>query len=375
MWRLIVRSLFVRKARTIFTIAAIAVGITLMVALVSISEGIKAQTDQAFEGFDVITVAPEQALTGTLPYSYVDSIEDIPGVKVVNPSVTSLPTTINGVDQFEDLGSILNISTIVGYEPDRLAVSSPLDVITGRSLVQGDTHVAVVGRSVADQYDLHLRSLLEVDEVRFSVVGIYETGLSYTEAGIVVPLTVAQEMANLAADEVNAISVSLDNLDEQDTVARRIAFGLEGVRVTTPDEAKAQFGEIESTITKIVWIIPLVVLVVVLLFILNTMMMSVIERRREIGILKAVGWTKGEVLRTFLFEALVIGFLGGVLGILLGWVVVWGIGEIVPQLPAQVTWILVAETMALALGASALAGSWPAWRAARVDPIEALRHD
>lgn len=374
MWRLIIRSLSVRKARTIATVLAITIGIGMVVTLVSVSEGIKAQADEAFEGFEVITVAPEQTLTGTLPYSYVDDIEGIPGVELASPSVTLLPTIINGVDQFEDLSGILNIKSVMGYDPERLAASNPLDVTTGRSLVRGDTYSAVVGKSVAEQFDLHLRSLLEVDEVRLHVVGIYETGLEYTE-GIVVPLTVAQEMADLAADEVNSIYVNLDNLDEQDTVARRIAFGLEGVRVTTPDEAKAQFGEIEATITKITWVIPAVVLFVAVLGIFNTMMMTVMERRREVGILKAVGWTKGEVLRTFLFEALVIGFLGGVLGVLLGYFAVWGIGEVVPELPAQVTWLLVAWTMAIALGASAVAGSWPAWRAARVDPIEALRHD
>ena len=87
MWRLILRSLSVRKGRTITTVAAIAIGMLLMVTLVSMSEGFKAQTDKVFEDFDRITVTSDQ-LTGSLPYSYVDTVEDIPGVTGVDRKTT-----------------------------------------------------------------------------------------------------------------------------------------------------------------------------------------------------------------------------------------------------------------------------------------------
>jgi putative ABC transport system permease protein len=119
--------------------------------------------------------------------------------------------------------------------------------------------------------------------------------------------------------------------------------------------------------------------------IVNTMVMSILERYREIGIMKAVGATDGDVQRIFLFESGAIGFLGGCFGLLLGWAVGMVINEVVNTLMARqgaprmdyfrFPWWLCLGAIAFSILVSLLAGVYPTRRAARVDPVVALRHD
>jgi ABC-type antimicrobial peptide transport system permease subunit len=145
-------------------------------------------------------------------------------------------------------------------------------------------------------------------------------------------------------------------------------------------------NRIVTAITVMFTLIGGVALLVATIGIANTMVMAIYERTREIGILKAMGASSGEIRQMFMFEAGFIGFIGGVLGLLLGWLVGLGLNQIVPiylrhrELPVGgdffvVKFALAVTVILFATFIGLVAGLLPAQRAANLDPLEALRHE
>ena len=119
-------------------------------------------------------------------------------------------------------------------------------------------------------------------------------------------------------------------------------------------------------------------LLIGILGIANTMAMSVFERTQEIGILRALGWTRWQVLAHVEIEAVTLGVGGGLLGIALGWCglrVLAAMPETASFFTASLHWSLLAQAMGIAMLAGVIAGALPAWRAGRLSPVDALRHD
>lgn len=235
----------------------------------------------------------------------------------------------------------------------------------------------------------------------FTIVGVVErqagAGIGAgVFGGVMIPLAVAREMA--------ARSVSGPQAILRDTVERR-TYTTVTVKVHRPqdtDEVERQIKEMGFSafsvadmlenqkrafilLDLLLGLVGSIALTVASLGIVNTMVMSILERTREIGVMKAVGASDEDIRRIFLIEAALIGLMGGVLGIALG----WAVGRIINRVanyylatqgaPAAnmflITWWLMGGALAFALLVSLVAGSYPAMRAARLDPIQALRHD
>jgi putative ABC transport system permease protein len=109
--------------------------------------------------------------------------------------------------------------------------------------------------------------------------------------------------------------------------------------------------------------------------VMNIMLVSVTERTREIGVRKAIGARKSDIIVQFLTEAVVLTVMGGVLGLLLGWCISRAAGLVFPNLPTAVPLWAAASGVAVSVGVGLFFGIWPASRAARLDPVEALRHE
>jgi putative ABC transport system permease protein len=376
MWSLILRSIAIRKFRTFLTILGMTIGIMLVVILWSVTEGIVERTEQAFSTFDRISVIPKEGRT-TVPYSLAEDIETITEVEVANPVVAVNAKRLNGKLLAQDIFEASVYPTVQGYEPERLLRSTfPYadSLVEGRFLNSEDHFNVVVGKAVADLYDIGLGSNINLDGTYFRVVGIYDTGDNYTSNVVVMPLAAAQQMEGLDGSRVESISVDTQSGVLQSDVAREIDFINPTIDVVTGEGVRAQFSGIETALRAAMYIIASVAAFVGGIGVLNSMVMSVMERRREIGIMKAVGWSKGEILRTFLIESTLMGFLGGAIGVVIGWLVLLAAGWLVPGVPTALSLVLVAQVMGFAVALGALGGLYPAWRAARVDPIEALRY-
>ena len=245
------------------------------------------------------------------------------------------------------------------------------------------------------------RLMLERAEARFRIVGIIEreSGPSFASplaSPVMIPIGRAREIH--AADIGNAESVLLQT-------SQRRSYGSVTVRVKRPqdtDEVERRIKEMGFAsfsindalsgarrafilLDIILGLVGSVALAVATLGIVNTMVMSILERTREIGVMKAIGGTDADIRRIFLVEASIIGLTGGLFGIALGWVVGrainFGANVYIRSQGGEagnlfaIPWWLSAGGIAFSIVMSLLAGSFPAARAARVDPIRALRHD
>ncbi len=219
----------------------------------------------------------------------------------------------------------------------------------------------------------------------FTVVGILNKTQTAPDSGAFVSLTDAQVLLKDSLPAAIRSSVDTSQLAtgitvygkpgvNLDQLADRINREVAGVKATKPSQLVASFNTGAAIFTAVTTGAALLALVVGGLSVVNTMLMAVTERVREIGLKKAVGARVGHILREFLLEAVVIGAIGGAIGLFLGWGLTTLVNLGAPTLSLfLVTWRLVIVALVFSIGLGALAGITPAFRAARMDPVRALR--
>jgi lipoprotein-releasing system permease protein len=220
---------------------------------------------------------------------------------------------------------------------------------------------------------------------KFSVVGIFDSGMfEYDSSLAYIPLAEAQKLLDYG-DAVNGIEVKVDDIFLSGQVARDITSRLDfpyGAR-DWKEMNKSLFSALQ--LEKIMMFIILVLIILVASFnIVSTLTMIVVEKGREIAILKAMGATPAKIMRIFMVEGLVIGLAGVALGIPLGYGASWLIQEFytlpgdvyyISKIPVQLLWTDVASVSIAALAISLIATIYPSWRASKLEPVEALRYE
>jgi lipoprotein-releasing system permease protein len=220
---------------------------------------------------------------------------------------------------------------------------------------------------------------------KFTVVGIFDSGMfEYDSSLAYIPLAEAQKLLDYG-DAVNGIEVKVDDIFLSGQIARAIASRLDfpyGAR-DWKEMNKSLFSALQ--LEKIMMFIILVLIILVASFnIVSTLTMIVVEKGREIAILKAMGATPAKIMRIFMVEGLVIGVAGVALGIPLGYGASWLIQEFytlpgdvyyISKIPVQLLWTDVASVSIAALAISLIATIYPSWRASKLEPVEALRYE
>jgi len=299
-----------------------------------------------------------------------DVLDRLPGVAAVSPLVSG--------PAFGRRGDAVQSVALVGVDLERYLRVIPLD----ENMVEGRLEVgsgnAVIGRQLAEDLGLRLGGKLRLDagdgrEAIVNVAGIFELGVRELDARYVyLDLKQAQSLLALPGG-VTGIDMTVEDLFGADRIAARVR-GLTGLKAESWMESNAQLMNALSSQSISTRMISFFVAISVALGIASVLAVSVAQRTREIGILRAMGTRRGQMLLVFLVQGAVLGLAGSALGALAGWGLVAMFNTFGPGLFfIPVPRALVPAAMALATLAGIGAALTPAWRASRLDPVEAIR--
>jgi putative ABC transport system permease protein len=406
-----IKNLSQRGLRSWLTILGIVIGVAAVVSILSIGAGMQQTISSQLAGLgsDVGYVIPgfERAMRAnqrivspritsvTIKLTDKDfkTIKYTPGIKIASGIIA-------GRTEVQYYGEKISLQ-LYGVEPLAFQEISVVDVEEGRHLAMGDENVAVIGNRVASEIfkkPITINSQISINNKTFRVVGILERfggmvgGIMYDNA-IFVTTNAARNVLNVSSNEFSIILFKVSNLDNLDEISKDIEKRLmlsRHVTNETKDFTIITAKSIQETISSILNTVNLflagiaaISLLVGAIGIANTMYMSVIERTRQIGTLKALGATNSDVMKMFLFESSIIGFVGGLIGVFLGFIASGIISEmgvnVIGISRGQNITIITPELVLFALIFStligAISGLLPARKAAQLQPIEALRYE
>lgn len=363
---MILKNLWRRKTRTLLTILGIAIGVAAVVALGAIAGNLgKNYGSMLTNPSTDITVMQKDAID--ISFSWIDDdlgdrLRGVPDVEMADPVLVAWAS-----------GEGLEFFLAFGYEPTSLAVRH-YKIVEGKP-VSGPRQIAI-GRQAALDLNKGIGDTLRLLGKPYQIVGIFETGQAMEESGGVVTLEEAQDLARKPR-QVNAYQLKVRRPEQVDPVIERLKTLFPDLTITKGSGNKAAEQWV-GLISGMAWGIAAIAIVIGGLGMMNTMVMSVFERTREVGVLRAVGWGKRRVLGMILGEAVVLSLLGGVLGIGIG----VGMIEAAARLPAYGSMLrggystgLFAQGMVTALLLGTVGGIYPAWWASRLTPIEALHYE
>jgi ABC-type antimicrobial peptide transport system permease subunit len=284
------------------------------------------------------------------------------------PQVAYVSGSINEVVALEGMP----IFVVQGYHPAEHAIRH-FKIVEGKEL--GSGRQILLGRQTADILGKEVGDLVIIQGSAYRVVGIYETGDALEERSGVIALRQAQILFN-KSHQVTFYSVKVRDPDQVEEVARQIKERFPDLSVTrSADFAEsAPDTQMMQQMKGVMFWLAIVVGAVVLV---NTMGMSVLERTREIGVLRAVGWSRKRVLAMILSESLTLTLLGGVIGIGWGWAMVrlLALWSTTASFGLRFTQGLLIQSLVLAVVLGTVGGFYPAWRATCMRPVEALRYE
>jgi putative ABC transport system permease protein len=383
MFDLILKNITQRKLRTGLTVFGIALGIFAVIVMGGMSEHFNLTFDRSMSlTADKIRVLPEGGLgAGNLNESKAREVKRVPGV---SDAYGLLQAPLDP----ETLG--FGGDMVIGIPPEKQpAAMKDTKLTQGRFLVTGDGYKAVLGSSVAREFNLNVGDELELKSKKvqrtasithtrnFTVVGIMEYTGSFFDNAVQIPLDRAQKFYSREDTVSFILAVPDPNTDPED-LAKRIELNVEKVKTFSPSELRKQIEQTLIVFSLITVSAAVLAALIGGLSVMNTMLMSVSERTKEFGLMKALGAETWDILFMTMGEAALMGILGGIFGIVGGGALVYYLNEylasrgttlftITPRL------IVIAIVFATLLGV--ISGMYPAYRAAKMSPMEALRYE
>lgn len=372
------------KMRSFLTMLGVIIGVAAVIVLVSLGQGASKSVTDRIQGMgsNLVSINIRSNQTDTsLSYDEVMKWKEKPGVKGVAPLVSGNVTVKYGSTKYD--------TSLEGVNEEYQEVRNH-NLQTGRFIISTDLSfrqkVVVLGSEVASQLfgtDNPLGKTIKIDGQNFLVVGLMEAkgseSMGSNDDKVLIPLTTAERLtSSIGIRSVYVQATSADTVDlvvsQLDNILYKKIKDTDAYRVFNQAEMLSTVSQVSGTMTAMLGGIAGISLVVGGIGIMNIMLVSVTERTREIGIRKAIGAKRKDILWQFLIEALVVSCLGGILGILIG----LGGSHLISSLMSMETTNSI-SVMALAFSFSVMIGivfgMYPANKASKLNPIEALRYE
>ena len=406
--RLAFASLFANKLRAILTMLGIIIGVAAVITLVSVGEGVQDVVISEFEGLgnNLLFVIPGQPdanqFGGTTArtdltnddYQALSDPFNVPDLVRVAPTYGRPAIITRGGEEAR--------TTVTGTTPDYTGVRDfyPVlgDFFTDQDVTSA-ARVAVLGQRVYEQLfpdgELPIGQTIRINNVNFRVIGLMEekggSGFNDQDDVILVPLNTAQRRlfparrpdGEFRVDQILAQVISEERQDAaiaEMTLALRQSRGItfrddDDFTILSQAEVVGALGQITGVLTTFLGVIAGISLLVGGIGIMNIMLVSVTERTREIGLRKAVGAKRRDILWQFLTEAIILSSVGGLIGLALGAAGAYLISGLSDTLDATVAWNSVVLAILFSAAVGLFFGIYPATRAAGLNPIDALRYE
>lgn len=387
------RNLRQRKTRSFLTIFSIFIGITTIFVFVSFGMGLFDYIEDFTTGSSADKLIIQSKLGMGLDETFTLTEDDVDAVREVGGVYDAAGTYFKSA-QIE-YNNEIKFSLLFGYDPKKPFVmeSFEMEIYEGRELRSGDKSAVVLGYNYMFENKIFSRPLdlndkVEIQGEKFKIVGFYDkVGNPQDDAQIYITSEALEELYSnssygwiIAKIDISDREIIIENIEKSLRKERDLEKGKEDFFVQSFEDLIESYTGALDIIVGFIILIALISVLVSAINTANTVITSVLERYKEIGILKAIGARNSEVLKIFLFESSFLGFVSGVIGVIMGWIltliakgILDGVGYGVLS-PSYTPWLFIGCILFATL-TGAISGIIPAYRASKINPVDALRYE
>ncbi len=374
MIRLVLKNLLRNKRRSILTLIGVIIGVAGIVSLVSISFGMAkniSELMEAFQGIFIIQAGVIDEQYSVLSMDYAKELQEVSGVKYVLPEIWTMivkdsSTTSVGPPIF----MIIGIDPELSKDYDASLYYKPLN---GRKLKSTDRKSILISEELRKTNNLFIGNQLKISGENYRIIGTFEANSPMLQMAIIMSLKDARRFTELKDGYTMLYQAIPEKPEEQSIIKDRINLRFKGeLEAMNMQDYSDLLSDILSGVRTALWAISAIAGIVGGIVVMNTMLMSVMERTKEFGALKAIGWQNKHIRNMVLSESIILSIIGGIIGILLG-IAISQIAQTYIKIPTIVTFELMIQALLFAIILGIIGGLYPSRKAMNMSPVEALR--